>query len=534
MKRLLLALLPLLAYSQVQTIPNTTFPAVRTLLNSNFNYISTRLVTPGTCPSGQYATAITLSGITCAEIAGGGSFSGAVACAGTPGDTTADYRQQCQDTDGAIYACNNASGCTVTADWVAVGAGEPGPPGAAGSLGSVIAYAVNHTTTADDCGNWIAMKGTGLTLTLKSPPRNPCQFAVQNLSASSTLTISRNGLTINDVASNITIDPCSGVICQAVSIWTDGTNYFASKGPKGDTGNTGAAGANGAISIIQVNGVSQTVRAKLNFSSNVTCSDNPANNSTDCSATGGGGGGSSTTQGTYASIPVTCTLGDLYLLTDSYYDFARCIGSNNIDLFSHGKLMYKPSAQTWGWKTTQGSASVNITNGGIALIAPGAASNNLRMYGHTAPATPWTVTAYVIPSITTPTTSTLFPISGIALRESGTGKIYNFAVQITRTASDYTATRIDISHWASATSFGASDGDWVFGFQGQAGIWLKVGDDGTNLSYAISSDGVNFSTLTTIARGAYFSSAPDQVGILANTNDSAANVITTVLSWRVQ
>jgi hypothetical protein len=46
-----------------------------------------------------------------------------IACAGTPGNTTGAYGQQCQTTAGATYACNNASGCTVVADWVAGGAG---------------------------------------------------------------------------------------------------------------------------------------------------------------------------------------------------------------------------------------------------------------------------------------------------------------------------------------------------------------------------------------------------------------------------
>lgn len=55
---------------------------------------------------------------------GSGTITG---CAGTPGNTTGAYRSQCQTTAGAVYACNNAAGCTVAADWVAVaGAGGSG------------------------------------------------------------------------------------------------------------------------------------------------------------------------------------------------------------------------------------------------------------------------------------------------------------------------------------------------------------------------------------------------------------------------
>lgn len=49
-----------------------------------------------------------------------------VACAGSPGNTTAFYLQQCQSTGGIVYACNNAVGCTVAADWVAQGGGGVG------------------------------------------------------------------------------------------------------------------------------------------------------------------------------------------------------------------------------------------------------------------------------------------------------------------------------------------------------------------------------------------------------------------------
>ena len=48
----------------------------------------------------------------------------AIACAGTPGNTTGAYGQQCQTGSGARYSCNNAAGCTVAADWVGTGGGS--------------------------------------------------------------------------------------------------------------------------------------------------------------------------------------------------------------------------------------------------------------------------------------------------------------------------------------------------------------------------------------------------------------------------
>ena len=44
--------------------------------------------------------------------------SATIACVGTPGNTTGAYRQQCQDTNGLVYACNNTGGCTLSGQWV--------------------------------------------------------------------------------------------------------------------------------------------------------------------------------------------------------------------------------------------------------------------------------------------------------------------------------------------------------------------------------------------------------------------------------
>ena len=128
-----------------------------------------------------------------------------------------------------------------TRSWISCGGG-----------GNVLAYTANHTVISGDCGNWLTMNGSSLTLTLANPPvSSTCSFAVQNLAASS-LTIARNSLTINGVASNITLAAISGVVAQELSCWTDGSNYFCSQGPKGDTGPAGADGDGGSGGASQI------------------------------------------------------------------------------------------------------------------------------------------------------------------------------------------------------------------------------------------------------------------------------------------
>ena len=115
--------------------------------------------------------------------------------------------------------------------------------GSSSGGGTVNAYVGDHTGGAGDCGNWATMSGSSLTFTLPSPPiSSTCQFAIQNLSTGSALTISRNGLTINGDASDYSIPARSGSTAGEVMCWTDGTNYFCSGGAAGAAGTPGGSG----------------------------------------------------------------------------------------------------------------------------------------------------------------------------------------------------------------------------------------------------------------------------------------------------
>jgi len=99
------------------------------------------------CSAAGYGQSIG-GAITQPSSSGGGA---AIACVGTPGNTTGTYRQQCQATSGAIYACNNAAGCTVAADWIAQGgsggaqiSGTPASPQVAQWTNSTTVKGVNQ------------------------------------------------------------------------------------------------------------------------------------------------------------------------------------------------------------------------------------------------------------------------------------------------------------------------------------------------------------------------------------------------------
>jgi hypothetical protein len=59
---------------------------------------------------------------------------------------------------------------------------------------------------------------------------------------------------------------------------------------------------------------------------------------------------------------------------------------------------------------------------------------------------------------------------------------------------------------------------------------FKVGDTGTNLTYAVSTDGINFLEVFSQARGAFFTTAPDQVGVYANANNASFAALCALVS----
>lgn len=101
-----------------------------------------------------------------------------------------------------------------------------GGGGGGGGLNGVNEQAGNYTADATDNGKLIVMSdASAKTLTLPaSPPSTTWGIFVENLGAGN-LTIDRNGLNIDNAASNLIL-----VQGEGIYISTDGSNYFSSRG----------------------------------------------------------------------------------------------------------------------------------------------------------------------------------------------------------------------------------------------------------------------------------------------------------------
>lgn len=182
----------------------------------------------------------------------------------------------------------------------------------------------------------------------------------------------------------------------------------------------------------------------------------------------------------------------------------------------------------FAWVNQEG-ASVDTTYGGIHLNAPaGGTGADLRIRVKTAPSTPYTITAFLLPNII----NKPFHSYGLLFRESGTGELHVFDIVAAQSASgaqnQYLVLRS--GKFNSPTSFNASYQEVVMP---QWLNWLQISDDGVNRICRISPNGRHWSVIHSIGRTDFLTA--DQVGFYAGAENSVTpnlDVSVTLLSWK--
>lgn len=173
----------------------------------------------------------------------------------------------------------------------------------------------------------------------------------------------------------------------------------------------------------------------------------------------------------------------------------------------------RPPSSGWAW-INQGTASVTTqSNGGIYLLTPADTTTNLRLRERTAPATPWTVTAHLTPTVLEKS----FHSYGLFFREDGTGEIHVFDVVGVGTAvgtSTYTVLRS--AKFTSATAFSA---EYTSVTTTVPLRWMRISDDGANRICSYSADGVNWIAFHSIGRTDFLTA--DRLGFYAAGENAA-------------
>lgn len=200
---------------------------------------------------------------------------------------------------------------------------------------------------------------------------------------------------------------------------------------------------------------------------------------------------------------------------------AAGVGSG-LGLFSQVRSI-TPTSTTTGLTTWQNQGTASVTDGstGVVLTVPAGAGDNLRIRKKTAPSTPYTITAL----IALEATNQNFQLAGIGWTD-GT-KLHT--IHITQ------AGVIEVARWSTVTAFSAQDAANTPAVP-QNPYWLQISDDGTNVIFRCSKDGVTFRDVFSVAKASGYlgSSGYTSVLFFANRQNSVgtSTCYATLMSYK--
>jgi hypothetical protein len=175
---------------------------------------------------------------------------------------------------------------------------------------------------------------------------------------------------------------------------------------------------------------------------------------------------------------------------------------------------------SWSW-VNQGSASAAVAKSRLLLSVPSTSTGNIRGIFRTYPGqSTWEaqITGWSSAPVWSGANNYSFAISR---RDSSTGRIENYA--ISWAAGSTTALLVLCDRWTNATTFSATVATAQLCRSTFGTFYLRVEDNGTNLIFSWSLDGINYTQLTSFARAAFLANA-DQIGFTIFTQQSSGTI----------
>jgi len=178
---------------------------------------------------------------------------------------------------------------------------------------------------------------------------------------------------------------------------------------------------------------------------------------------------------------------------------------------------------SWGWVNQ--SSGANVTQGATTVFMDSTAIGvGLHCRTIAAPATPYTITAMMRGWFFTQAINQQY--AGVLFRELG-GKIITTHIQASNQFGVVKSTSATAGFVAALAITLVAAGDY---------LWLRIADNGTNIIFSFSLDGINFVQSFTEARGTHFSTSggPQEVGIfIACDGSGTIGTRATFFSWVV-
>jgi len=219
-------------------------------------------------------------------------------------------------------------------------------------------------------------------------------------------------------------------------------------------------------------------------------------------------------KGTYAARPSSHAAGDIYLTTDSFWDYLVSDGVSWKHLIG-GLQCTPPNDSEFSWLRQEG-ATTTTTNGGVFIRVPAGSP----AYGHyrikDAPAIPYTLCAAFLPTLC----GANYPFCEIILRDSAT--------------SDFLGIRTEVLGYGSISVI-KQGGVRLRQIYLDAGtrslLWFSLTFDGTDITANFSGDGTNFVTVYSANKSSVFTNDPNQIGWGADAINANYDAGGTLIHW---
>jgi hypothetical protein len=166
---------------------------------------------------------------------------------------------------------------------------------------------------------------------------------------------------------------------------------------------------------------------------------------------------------------------------------------------------------TW---VNQGSATSDDAGNGIRFFVPPAAGANVRAKTITAPSTPWTATMAFSTFGEIESLAAAQPRIGLILMDADDEvMLYRVRIVPDGSASPY-GVNVGVDRFSNVTTFTTLQAfthvryPWLY--------WIRVTDNGTNLVFDLSLDGVHWVELLSESRTNFFAAGPNRIGFGGN------------------
>ena len=178
---------------------------------------------------------------------------------------------------------------------------------------------------------------------------------------------------------------------------------------------------------------------------------------------------------------------------------------------------FKPALDTGFSWVNQGGATLTSAGGLLYLYAPASGGENLRIRIKSM-SPPYSA----ICLLSTHFTSNNVPNAGIGFYETATQKIST--ISIARNSS----LQLFTYKWSNPTTFSAVYSSTDISHGPNKPMWLKITDDNTNISFQFSYNGLDFTTLTSVARNNFFTTGPSHFMFYVNTVNASFDAAATM------